>query len=542
MKRSLTTIALGLLSILWLASGAHSTVYDVGPGRALSAIGEVPWESLNAGDTVRIFWREEPYAEKWVIARQGTEDAPITVSGVPNSDGDLPVIDGRDATTRSVLNFWNEERGVIKVGGSNVPADITPQYIVIENLDIRSGRPPYSFTGRSGRTDYRSNAAAVYLEKGDHITIRNCVLRDCGNGLFSASQSTDVLVESCYLYDNGIEGSIFEHNNYTESDGIIFQYNRFGPLRDDCGGNNLKDRSTGLVVRYNWIKGGNRQLDLVDTDHFMADPKYRSTYVYGNVLVEFDGEGNSQVAHYGGDSGDLSRYRKGTLFFHNNTVVSTRSGNTTLVRLSSAGETADLRNNILYTTVEGNRFALLNGDGAINLRNNWLKTGWRNSHDAAAGSVVLEGGNIEGTAPGFTDLGAGRYGLSATSPCIDGGTSLASDAAGHEAAAEYVVHRAWRLRASDETVDVGAYEFVSSRSDFDGDGRVDFDDFLMFVAAYGRTESHPEWDSRYDLGDDGKIGFDDFLMFVGTFGRTFSMDRDDGVSSLVMGSYKEMVL
>ncbi|WP_419641612.1 hypothetical protein, partial [Thiolapillus sp.] len=63
--------------------------------------------------------------------------------------------------------------------------------------------------------------------------------------------------------------------------------------------------------------------------------------MYGNVLIEPDGAGNSQMVHYGGDSGDSgdsgneSIYRKGTLYFYHNTVVSTRDGNTTLVRLST---------------------------------------------------------------------------------------------------------------------------------------------------------------------------------------------------------------
>ena len=66
-------------------------------------------------------------------------------------------------------------------------------------------------------------------------------------------------------------------------------------------------------------------MDLVN------DPGYRKTFVYGNILIEPEGAGNSQIVHYGGDSGDASIYRKGTLYSYNNTVVSTRTGNTTSV-------------------------------------------------------------------------------------------------------------------------------------------------------------------------------------------------------------------
>ena len=99
--------------------------------------------------------------------------------------------------------------------------------------------------------------------------IRNCILRDSGNGLFIGAndgQTQDILIEGNWIYDNGIEGSIYQHNTYTAAIGITYQYNHMGRLREDCGGNNLKDRSAGLVVRYNWIEDGNRQLDLVDAE------------------------------------------------------------------------------------------------------------------------------------------------------------------------------------------------------------------------------------------------------------------------------------
>ena len=139
-----------------------------------------------------------------------------------------------------------------------------------------------------------------------------------------------------------------------ESQGIIYQYNHYGPLREGCTGNNLKDRSSGCVIRYNWIERGNRQLDLVDSDYpeLYNDSSYRETFVYGNILIEHEGTDNSQICHYGGDSGVSSRYRKGWLYFYNNTVVSTRLGNTTLFRLSTNEEYADCRSNIVYVTAK----------------------------------------------------------------------------------------------------------------------------------------------------------------------------------------------
>lgn len=191
-----------------------------------------------------------------------------------------------------------------------------------------NARPPYTFTGRDGLATYTQNAASIYIEKGEHIQIRGCIIHDSGNGIFIGAfdgQTKDILIEKCWIYDNGIEGSIYHHNTYTAANGITYQFNYFGPLREGCRGNNLKDRSAGTIIRYNWIEGGNKQLDLVDaedTNILVSDPKYHQTFVYGNILIEHADDGNSQILHYGGDSGDESIYRKGTLFFYNNTVIS----------------------------------------------------------------------------------------------------------------------------------------------------------------------------------------------------------------------------
>lgn len=460
------------LAVCVFASGAGwaGTTYEVGPGKALTNLGSVPWESLNAGDTVLIHAQQSqtPYREKFVISRAGTSAAPITIRGVPDSGGNLPVISGENATTRLELNFTNEARGLIKIGTAS--PDVLPQYIVIENLDLKSARPGYSFTNHSGvaAQQYMTNAAAVYIERGQFITIRNCRMRDCGNGLFVGvfnGTTQNILIEGNYIYDNGIEGSTQEHNAYTAAVGITYQFNRFGPLRTNCLGNNLKDRSLGLVVRSNWIESGNRQLDLVDAEDdksLVTNPLYNSTYVYGNVLIEPSGAGNSQICHYGGDSGDEAIYRKGTLYFYNNTVVSTRTSNTTLLRLSTNSEKADVRNNILYVTETGNKLAILDSTGTAELSNNWVKPGFVNSHGTLAGSVTTLGANVSGIAPGFIDEAGQNYRLTEVAAARNAGTVLNSATLPtNNVTQQYIKHQQVEARLSDGSLDIGAYEFTS---------------------------------------------------------------------------------
>jgi hypothetical protein len=458
-------ILLSLLSYTTL----FATDYHVGPGQSLTTISSVPWAALQAGDRVYIHWRSTSYKEKWVINRKGTAQNRIEIIGVNGPLGQQPVIDGNGATTASGLNFWNEERGVIKIGGSNTPADDLPSYITIENLEIKSGRPPFQFTNDNNQTSsYVNNAAAIYVEKGEHITIRNCTLHDCGNGLFIGAfdgLTQHILIEKNHVFDNGNEGSIYEHNTYTAAIDITYQYNHFGPLRTGADGNNLKDRSAGLVVRYNWIESGNRQLDLVDAEDsqvLINHPSYAETHVYGNILIEPDGAGNSQMVHYGGDSGTTSDYRKGKLHFYNNTVISTRTGNTTLIRLSTNDETADVFNNVIYTTASGGAFAMISGTGIFNMHHNWLKPGWKSCHCTPSGMVNDQGYNLTGSDPMFIDFNDQIFQLQANAPLVDQGAALPGAVLpNHALTFEYLKHQGAKARPDAGSLDIGAFEYAS---------------------------------------------------------------------------------
>ena len=165
--------------IILMSPAAYATIYEVKPNTALDTIAEVPWATLQPGDTVLIYWKATAYKEKWVICRQVTASLPITVRGVPNASGDLPVIDGNGAVTPLNLNFASEQRGVIKIGSANIPQDTMPKFIVVENLEIRSAHPDYQFTDDGGNTQtYSSAASSIYVEKGENITVRNCRITD----------------------------------------------------------------------------------------------------------------------------------------------------------------------------------------------------------------------------------------------------------------------------------------------------------------------------------------------------------------------------
>ena len=55
---------------------------------------------------------------------------------------------------------------------------------------------------------------------------------------------------------------------------------------------------------------------------------------------------------------------------------------------------------------------------------------------------------------------------------------------------------------------------VEAKSDFDGNGVIEFADFLLFVGAFGSSEA------QYDIDRNGTVDFPDFLLFVSAFGKT----------------------
>ena len=132
------------------------------------------------------------------------------------------------------------------------------------------------------------------------------------------------------------------------------------------------------MIRYNWIEGGNHQVDLVDADDplIYTDTRYGETFVYGNVLVEPDDAGSRVILHYGGDSGNTTNYRQGTFYFYHNTVASHRTSSTTLLQLSTANQAANVRNNAMYLSVGTSSLSILLEHGPDKLTQNLLPLGW----------------------------------------------------------------------------------------------------------------------------------------------------------------------
>jgi hypothetical protein len=475
-----------------------NNTYNVGPGQTNASIGSVPFKNLTAGDIVRIHYRAQPYREKIAISTSGTSTRPICVVGVPGPNGELPIVDGDGATTTNNMHYdydGMQQRGLLTIMGEDW-GDL-PSYINIEGIHFRNAHPDHTFTTAAGQTrTYSSNAAAIHIQRGQHIRISGAIISESGNGLFAATSDAETLtrnltLEYSYIHSNGTS-SDQHHNTYTESIGMLYQFNRFGPPLSTSGGNNIKDRSSGTIIRYNWIEGGAHLIDLVEAEDgyelLSQQADYNTAFVYGNVMLN-PVNGYRNMIHFGGDlGGDVNGagtecgfdagedptecYRKGPLYFYQNTVIFYNNGGDwngykTAFRLQTNEQVVSAFNNIFHVIGSGSRVSYMNRRGIANMGKNIMNRGnniLENFYGQEAGAAVNGTANIsvltDPAATGFVDAAAKNFALLASSPAVNAGQALPGGLTA--VTSEYVVHQGSRARNTVGVIDYGAYELAGA--------------------------------------------------------------------------------
>ena len=66
------------------------------------------------------------------------------------------------------------------------------------------------------------------------------------------------------------------------------------------------------------------------------------------------------------------------------------------------------------------------------------------------------------------------------------------------------------------TIDTDPFSFFG-RIDYDGNGQIDFQDFVQFALHYGQKKEDVGFDARFDLDRNGNVDFPDFLQFLRYF-------------------------
>jgi hypothetical protein len=358
---------------------AGGTTYNVGPGKAYAELTTVPWMSLKAGDVVNVFYRATPYRTKFMLRAAGTAAAPVVLNGVTDASCNRPEINGANAVTaddvkskKALYGYGEGYQTLSLIDIHRAHGDdfnYRPSHIIIKNLKLAGASAQNTFVNEVNVVErYAPSAAAIHVLSVDHLTIESSEITNNGQGVFTDSRNygdfdftANVIIRRNKIYGNGLSGKDTEHDLYIQATRVLYEGNQFGPEGSGAKGSTVKDRSSGMVMRYNHIIGSARAIDMVHPEAYQggtafADPLYKDSWVYGN-LIEHDAmkfkitDGQGVPFHWGFDKyvSELSRRK---LNFYNNTFVSNQISSSADDRsyVFQTHEGAPLPNN--YTVVE----------------------------------------------------------------------------------------------------------------------------------------------------------------------------------------------
>jgi hypothetical protein len=347
---------------------ALGSVYEVGPTQAFKSLAAVPFPTMTAGSTVRLHNEDTTglhpteYHEYVQISQAGAADQPLRLCGVPDSAGNLPVIDGANATGRSDDSANVAGLGLVTLHNpSNQgfwPNYSAAAYVVVEGIQLRNAKTGGSFVRPDGsQGQWSDSSAAIRINQGQNTVFVGNDINGNSNGVLSAfnassawgSSDVNVLWEGNHIHNNGVAGSSASHQMDLQAWGEIVQFNRLDGYVSGGLGANIKSRGIQNIIRYNYLGDGPaRQIDLVDVqnatammsfegflsggassvhasypqDNYPADriaaeqEAWNSHFVYGNI---YQNSLSAAPIHFGEELSGGEAARKGSLYWYNNT-------------------------------------------------------------------------------------------------------------------------------------------------------------------------------------------------------------------------------
>lgn len=386
--------------------------------RIQSRLSEIDWLSLPVDSVVEVPGRPEPYRERIVIA------SGVTLRGIPGPNGELPTIDGKDATTDKQFAITYpaiEENGLVMVWRTVASGDVMPIGITLENVEIRGANPNNSYTGADGiKKKYGGNAAGVYGIRYDGLTLRNCTIHDNSNGLLSGdSQPTkNYRQENCRIFGNGLVGSDQCHGTYVQAVGAVYVGNWYGKHRAGAFGGSLKDRSSNTLIDGNTIVANGRCVDL---SAFYGDSAAarlaadQGATVRHNLLID-DGSALDAIYREGGRAvGKVTLIQNNTIIYRADQstayyVRPWRAENDPTATLQIVGNLVDVQPASASGRAPDVR--IVDGDAKHDFGPNWIRPGTAMDHFGDPPVFTgLEHLVISQSAPGFRDESNGDYSL-----------------------------------------------------------------------------------------------------------------------------------
>lgn len=386
-----------LATCLLFAISLFGATYEVGPGKQYADPLDLPWTQLKDGDTVRVYWRAEPYRRFMFIAWDN-----FTLEGIRGPNGQRPVFDADGAVGTKKIDVMNWDRGLFRVGWSNNPATRLIKNPTIRGFEIRNvwrdksaetGQPNRGFTGEDRMAsgpwqNWPDNGAGIQATWVENIVIEDNFIHDSkiGVAVFGAYENVS---SNCTIRNNefaslGRDDSQ-SHVTYTECVGEQIYNNR---SKQPAGWSSVfKARGVCTKIYNNYIDGGDRVIDLVDS--LLLRTKYGQScpdIVANNYITRENAIDNDAYVHFGGDGKDLAGYRT-KLYVLNNTIDTNRTQGNVFVRTSSWTQNVTVLNNVFQWRRLA-RYGFLLGDwneyrktgpagerSKISYGNNWFQKG-----------------------------------------------------------------------------------------------------------------------------------------------------------------------
>jgi hypothetical protein len=445
--RSVTVTANDVITTDFELTPLAQNAYYVSPtgDDANAGTSESPWRTIQhgvdsalPGDTVYV--RAGSYGEAVMLTVSGEEQAPITIAG----------LSGEDIVTTS-LEF---ARGVayVDIAGLDVTGfsdwGVTlngdNHHIGLRDLDIEGGEAGVHMTyGNSGNPPAEGPVADVVLENDvvrdclytaidctpgpcDRMVLRN--LEVSGAGLIggdsfgadgiAVERGQDILVEDCYVHDNGGDGiDLNSRDTSGHVTGILVRGNRV--VRNHMNG--IKLWAGGRMENNSiWGQGNSAVWIGVFPGAFEI---VNNTVAYNMMDPAYSGRNWSFVAAYpevpeeNPASADLDLTLSNNIFAHNSAV----EGGPVGIYLGAGVNLVSEGNNLFFSQVENEILALFLGGEREFTRAEIADGSWATATGRGAGDLA-ENPLFVAAWPGV-DLH-----LQAGSPAIDAGTSVGAPA------------------------------------------------------------------------------------------------------------------